>query len=471
MMIRRLYSHRILVALLLSAVLAVGLLAILVIRQQRDQANAQIYLEAGGNVGSNPFVPLVVPPSGPGGNPGGEDASFRQAAGAGAGTTCDPEKLISYLTGDQQVGEAWIRALNYDRTLSWSGGGRIEIQQISAYIRELTPRLLTDDLRVTNYQFTNGVALPVQSVLEKGTAVLVDAKGTARVRCVSGNPLTPMIQLKVPPVYRGTPWPSFQAQRVAATQRAPQCGDNEFYDGANCRHNAACPPGEDHGGDGRCHVPAEPVPPSKDGAPDAQEWGDKPGRAVPVRHPDELPSRNQQNHPDDPARPETPVTPERPERPGRPVTPVKPEHPDKPVIQETPESPDKPPIPDKPEKPGKSDTPAEPDKPGKPQRPERPTQPAESRKPDKATRPHTSGHEVSPGSPDDDPLGQNPEPEAPKRRAVQSAQPDKNAQPGKPAQPDKTARADKANQTDESSVPDQSPVPAKDKSDQLGHNA
>jgi len=340
------------VAFLVTAALAVCLMTVLVIRQQQDQVNGQIYLEAGGNVGSNPFVPLVVSPSESGGNSRGDGTSFQQAASAGNGTTCDPEKLISYLAGDQQASEAWVRALNYDRTLSWSGGSRIESQQIPAYVRELTPRLLANDLRVTNYQFTNGVALPVQSVLEKGTAVLVDAKGTARVRCACGNPLTPMVQLKVPPIYRGTPWPGFQPQRVVVTQGAPQCGDNEFYDGEHCRHNAVSPPGEDHGDDSRYHGPAVS---SNSGPSDVQQWRDTPGRPVQVRHPDELPPQDQSNYADDSVSPDKPAMPDRPQHPDEPVTPEKPQHPDKPAMPEGPEGPQHPDKPVKPEKPQRPD--------------------------------------------------------------------------------------------------------------------
>ena len=45
------------------------------------------------------------------------------------------------------------------------------------------------DTRVTNHGFNDGEATPFQSLLEAGTAVLVDNTGVPRVKCNCGNPL------------------------------------------------------------------------------------------------------------------------------------------------------------------------------------------------------------------------------------------------------------------------------------------
>ena len=298
MTIRSLYTHRILLALLVAAALAVALMTILVIRQQQSQADGQIFLEAGGSAGPHPFLPPVVPPAITGGNQTSDDTSFQTTASTDNRTACDPEKLVSYLAGNPQASEAWVHALNSDHALSWSGGNRVEIQQIPSYLHELTPRLLADDLRVTNYLFTNGAALAVQSVLQKGTAVLVDGKGIARVRCVCGNPLTPMVQLKVPPIYRGTPWPAFRPQRVIVTQRD-------------------LPTRELRG-------PYQPAPPAVDVHLDPQRWQGEPARPAEPPYPDQPdrphdsphlgrsgPAEWPQHHPDDPARPVEPHYPDR----------------------------------------------------------------------------------------------------------------------------------------------------------------
>ena len=46
------------------------------------------------------------------------------------------------------------------------------------------------DTRVTNHGFVDGGANAFQSILESGTAVLVDDEGVPRVKCNCGNPLT-----------------------------------------------------------------------------------------------------------------------------------------------------------------------------------------------------------------------------------------------------------------------------------------
>jgi hypothetical protein len=328
MNIRSLYAHRILLALLVAAALAVASMTILVIRQQRSQADGQIFLEAGGSGGANPFVPLVAAPATTGGNQGSSGTSFQTTASTDNRTTCDSEKLVSYLAGNPQASEAWVHALNSDRALSWSGGSRVEVQQIPSYIRELTPRLLVDDLRVTNYQFTNGAALAVQSVLEKGTAVLVDAKGIARIRCACGNPLTPMIQLKMPPIYRGTPWPNFRPQRVVLTQRGPQCGDAEY-----------------RGDDGRCHGPDRPGPPGIDWHPDPQRWQDEAVQPAEPPYPDKPGRPDGSPHSGRPGpdglQPRSPAgpgqQPDAPHDPDRSSGPDGLKHPDKPAVPDQPE--------------------------------------------------------------------------------------------------------------------------------------
>lgn len=297
MNIRSLHTHRISLALLIAAALAVALMTILVLRQQHSQADGQVFLEAGGSAGANPFVPLVVPPANMGGNRGSGGPSIQGAASTDNRMACDPEKLVSYLAGNPQAREAWVHALNSDRALSWSGGSRVEIQQIPSYMHELTPRLLADDLRVTNYQFANGAALAVQSVLEKGTAVLVDVKGIARVRCACGNPLTPMVQLKVPQTYRGTPWPNFRPQRVVVTQRGPQCGDAEY-----------------RGDDRRCDGPSQRWPRRNDARAD-QRWRGEPVRPAEPPHPEKPGQPDEPPYPDKPSRPDEPAHPDKPGRP------------------------------------------------------------------------------------------------------------------------------------------------------------
>lgn len=223
MNVRWLSSNRALVASFIAVLLSVVLLAVLVMRQRAEASNGQIYLETAEGVGANPFVPLSPDtPKAVGGQvaPGG--GTTPMSPGTDNVGTCDPGKLAAYLEANPEKASAWAQALNSDPTLTWSGGDEIGTQQIPAYIRELTPRVLTEDLRVTNYQFTGGNATAVQAVLQNGTAVLIDAQGVSRVRCACGNPLTPMIRLSAQPIYQGRPWPGFQPLRVTIVEQPPK---------------------------------------------------------------------------------------------------------------------------------------------------------------------------------------------------------------------------------------------------------
>lgn len=478
MNIRWLHSQRTLVSLFVTAAVAVALMTILVIRQQQGQANSQVFLEAGGSLGSHPFVPLISSPATGGEGSGslgdGGGTSFPTTATVDNQPACDAEKLISYLTGDPQAGVAWVHALNSDRTLSWSGGSRVESQQIPAYIRELRSRVLAEDLRVTNHQFAGGADLAVQSVLEKGTVILVDAQGDPRVRCASGNPLTPMAQLKAPPVYRGTPWPGFQPQRVVAVQNTPQCGRDENLDGDHCRRIAVCPGSAHSGDDGWCDGSSRPGP-SDNGdngkRPDGQQWWDRPVQPVeppspgspghagepprsdrPARpdersypggpgHPDE-PSRADRpvhpgapSHSDDPGRPGEPSRSDRPVRPDERSYPGGPGHPGEPSRSDRSVRPDERPYPGSPGRPGEPSRSDRPVHPGEPSRSERPGHPSEPARTGNPGYPGGSSHSDKPVRPE--------KPEKPKH-PEKAGQPDGQQRADKPTQPDKDERPDKS---------------------------
>jgi hypothetical protein len=94
--------------------------------------------------------------------------------------TCDVEQLVAFLTDDA----------NADKAEAWAEVHGIEVDEIEDFIRSLTPVRLRFDTRVTNHGFVDGAANGFQSILEAGTAVLVDDEGVPRVKCNCGNPLT-----------------------------------------------------------------------------------------------------------------------------------------------------------------------------------------------------------------------------------------------------------------------------------------
>ncbi len=111
--------------------------------------------------------------------------------------SCDREKQISFLQTNPDKAKAFASVLD------------ISANQIPDYIRGLTPVMLRHDTRVTNHGFVDGTATALQSVLQAGTAILVDKYGTPRARCMCGNPLTAPAPIEGDVRYQGQPWPGF----------------------------------------------------------------------------------------------------------------------------------------------------------------------------------------------------------------------------------------------------------------------
>jgi hypothetical protein len=108
------------------------------------------------------------------------------------------------------------------KAAAWSGVLGIAPKDIASYVATLTPVLLTSDTLVGNHGFQGGVATSELSVLQAGTAVMVDATGTPRVKCNCGNPLTPpeLITLSKANT-RGTAWPGYTPAAVTAVRPGP----------------------------------------------------------------------------------------------------------------------------------------------------------------------------------------------------------------------------------------------------------
>jgi hypothetical protein len=86
-------------------------------------------------------------------------------------------------------------------------------------VAQLTPLILRADTRVTNHGFEDGRVTSFSSILQAGTAVLVDKQGVPVVKCFCGNPLTP--PRPVAHSYQGKAWPGFDAQKVIVIKPAP----------------------------------------------------------------------------------------------------------------------------------------------------------------------------------------------------------------------------------------------------------
>jgi hypothetical protein len=122
-------------------------------------------------------------------------------------TSCDKASLVDFLEANPDKGGAWAKVHGIDP------------RDIRAFVDTLTPVLLEADTRVTNHGFKNGVATPKQSVLEAGTAVLVDNTGVPRARCACGNPLLPPQPARQN--FVGDPWPGFDPNNVQVVAPGP----------------------------------------------------------------------------------------------------------------------------------------------------------------------------------------------------------------------------------------------------------
>lgn len=103
--------------------------------------------------------------------------------------TCDPERLISFLYANPDLGEAWAKVQG------------IEFSEIADYIRSLEVRILAEPTNVLNHGFNpeSGAPYEIDAILDAGTAVLVDKNGDVRTRCYCGNPIKPKPPEHMPP--------------------------------------------------------------------------------------------------------------------------------------------------------------------------------------------------------------------------------------------------------------------------------
>ncbi len=133
--------------------------------------------------------------------------------GSGDVHVCDPQQLVAFLNAHQDKAAAWARVLGIAPT------------DIGRYVATLTPVVLTGDTLVGNHGFRDGAATSLLSVLQAGTAVLVDATGTPRVKCNCGNPLTSPELINLASAHtRGVPWPGYSPAGVTAVRPGKATG-------------------------------------------------------------------------------------------------------------------------------------------------------------------------------------------------------------------------------------------------------
>lgn len=199
------------------------------LRRARPEAvPATVVLQAATDPGTDPFRPVpsgrpiavALPPSGTSAGvtatvdadsgvravsgtterlyAGSTPGNHELYGGSGSLSACDPKAITAFL------------AAHPDKAAAWAQVRGIEPAAIPGYLDALTPVVLVHDTVVTNHGFAAGVATAFVSVLQAGTAVLVDATGLPVVRCACGNPLSaaPRVNLSTAQV-DGDRWPGY----------------------------------------------------------------------------------------------------------------------------------------------------------------------------------------------------------------------------------------------------------------------
>ncbi|MFF3950023.1 DUF6777 domain-containing protein [Streptomyces sp. NPDC001902] len=215
------------VAAITAVVVAAVALAVVFTRPGGVSGGKQgeLFLQTAGSAGPNPFTgstaeetaapsatPALPTPSTTGGTvrqvySGGMPGLY---GGTRDAASCDVEKQISALSSDPSKSRAFASVLG----LAPAG--------VPAYLRGLTPLQLRADTRVTNHGYRDRRPTAFQSVLQAGTAVLVDDRGMPRVRCACGNPLTGPVEQKDGARTVGRAWPGYQPSRTVVVAPATE---------------------------------------------------------------------------------------------------------------------------------------------------------------------------------------------------------------------------------------------------------
>ncbi|WP_393074801.1 DUF6777 domain-containing protein [Streptomyces sp. LN704] len=138
----------------------------------------------------------------PGGTPG-------LYGGTRAAGSCDVDRQAGLLTADPRRAQAFARAAG------------IAQAAVPDFLRGLTSVVLRADTRVTDHGYRDGRVTDFQSVLQAGTAVLVDDRGVPRLRCACGNPLNPPVAPRGTAATRGQSWSAYRPGEVIEVTPAP----------------------------------------------------------------------------------------------------------------------------------------------------------------------------------------------------------------------------------------------------------
>ncbi|MFE0646427.1 DUF6777 domain-containing protein, partial [Streptomyces sp. NPDC058877] len=207
------------VASVTAVLVAAAALAVVLTNRPGDKGDTagagggEVFLQNASATGPDPFTrstaqndtgsasPASLPPRTSSAVPEMSGSTPGLYGGTQSVASCDVEQQVRYLSDEPAKNAAFASVIG------------IAPNEVPAYLRSLTPLQLRVDTRVTNHGFRDGAATTYQSVLQAGTAVMVDDRGVPRVRCACGNPLTTPVAQKAPRT-TGTPWQGYDSQQV-----------------------------------------------------------------------------------------------------------------------------------------------------------------------------------------------------------------------------------------------------------------
>ncbi|MGR3936524.1 DUF6777 domain-containing protein [Streptomyces sp. BRA346] len=130
-------------------------------------------------------------------------------SGAPGRKPCDRQELIRDLKATPKKAAAWARVQH------------IRPERIRAYVHRLSGVVLRSDTYARTYGY-QGRVKPAATVLQAGTAVLVDRRGMPVVKCASGNPIRAAAPKKnAEPTFTGPEWSGFSRNAVTVIRPAP----------------------------------------------------------------------------------------------------------------------------------------------------------------------------------------------------------------------------------------------------------
>jgi hypothetical protein len=172
--------------------------------------SSELLLLSASEAGSDAFAAGLTPAFGTLGDgakdarPPGGVSYFGTLEGVHGGifesSECHRDDIAAALADDDDRAQAFADQLGAD--------------DVDGALADLTPILLLNDTRVTDYGFSDGEVVARQAVLQEGTAVMVDDRGVPRVRCASGNPLGAAAAIEGDPTFEGEPWSTFVEDKL-----------------------------------------------------------------------------------------------------------------------------------------------------------------------------------------------------------------------------------------------------------------